>query len=94
VKQGVEFVARLGKDGKLVVPPSVLTELGPLGRAALEVRLTERRLSRELSRRRISDGEIDRIASVQLDSRERVIRFLLAEGSLWRRRAKSGRRKG
>jgi len=91
---GLQFESSVDKRGRLAVPRHILDELGPLRTAILEVRLTERRLSRELSRRGIREEEVDRVASVQLESREPVIRFLLAEGSLTGKRGRTRRRAG
>lgn len=86
----VEFEALLGDDGEIVVPPP-LRELHGLGKgSALRVRLTERSLSDRLRERGVSDEEIRRISDLQLESRDRVIAFLLSEGA---RKKRPGRRK-
>ena len=53
------------------------------------VRLTAKALSAELKASNVSEAEIERIGSLQLESRDQVVKFLLSEGAL----VKSGGRK-
>jgi hypothetical protein len=82
----LEFEAVMGPDGNLRVPDRVRVLLGKHAGTRLSVRLIPRVIAGALARHNVSDGEVERIASVQLESREQVITFLLSEGALARRR--------
>ena len=79
-RKSIEFEAILDESGKIAVPESVSDEFGIGG--AIHVRLTAKAISSELKSRNVSEEEIERIGSIQLESREQVVRFLLSEGAL------------
>jgi hypothetical protein len=79
---GLEFEAVIGGDGIIRVPRRLMARLGKEPGSRVHVRLTPEVIHRALRRRNVTAGEVDRIASLQLESREQVIAFLLAEGAL------------
>ena len=87
-QSSVEFETILDQSGKIVVPQSVLKEFGKHS-GAIHVRLTAKALSSELKASNVSEEEIERIGSLQLESRDQVVKFLLSEGAL----VKSGRKR-
>lgn len=87
-RKSVEFETTLDQSGKIVVPESVLEEFGKRSGAVL-IRLTAKAITSELKARNVNEEEIERMGSVQRESRDQVIRFLLSEGALM----KSGGRK-
>ncbi len=84
----LEFEAAIGPEGNLRVPDRVRGLLGKHAGARLRVRLTPLVIAGKLERNNVSESELERIASVQLESREEVITFLLSEGALATRRRK------
>ena len=93
-KGSLLFEARVDERGMIAVPQSIIEELAGRRKATFVVQLTERRFARELDRRSIGEEEIARITRAQLEGREPVIRFLLSEGALSRRRTRRGRTRG
>ena len=87
-RKSIEFEAILDQSGKIVVPESALREFGKHS-GAIHVRLTAKALSSELKASNVSEEEIERIGSLQLESRDQVVKFLLSEGAL----VKSGRKR-
>jgi hypothetical protein len=79
---GLEFDAAIGGDGKIEVPGSVLHRLGVRAGSRVHVRLIPAVIAEALKQNNVSYEEVERIASVQLESPEQVIAFLLAEGAL------------
>jgi hypothetical protein len=79
---GLDFEAVIGADGKIGVPGEILRRLGTHAGSPLRVRLLPEVLARALERKNVTAGEVETIAGVQLEDREQVIAFLLAEGSL------------
>jgi hypothetical protein len=87
------FDAIIGIDGLIRIPDRVREALAPHIDGPIRVRLVPAALAEELQSRGVTGDEIDMIASVQLEERQQVIRFLLAEGSLGKtRRAGRARR--
>ncbi len=80
--EGLEFDAEIGRDGILRVPGDVLKRLSAGDPARVRVRLVSAALAEELVRRQVTEGEVERIASLQMESRSQVISFLLSEGAL------------
>ena len=76
-----EFEALIDKDGRITVPVEVARQFA--GRK-LHVRLHREEISASLREKHVTDDEVERIARVQLDSREQVVKFLLSEGILKR----------
>ena len=93
-RRTLEFEAHIAGNGTIVVPSQVLEALGPQARAGLNVRLTSAVLADELHVNGVTEEEVERIASLQLESREQVIGFLLSEGALAKRRRSGSRRRG
>jgi hypothetical protein len=88
----IEFETVAARDGRIKLP-------GELARRFREgediiVRVTLGSVDSALRRRHVDEGEIARIAGLQLEARENVIRFLKAEGALARPRGgrKAGKR--
>lgn len=80
------FDAIIGIDGLIRIPEKVREALAPHIDGPIRVRLVPASLDDELQSRGVTADEIERIASVQLEERREVIRFLLAEGSLGKKR--------
>jgi protein involved in polysaccharide export with SLBB domain len=94
----IEFEAVIDPEGRIAVPMVAAQQL--LGKK-LHVRLMSSEISAALNARGVTEDEVERIAAVQRESREQVIKFLMSEGSLttsraFRRRAHlaRGARKG
>ena len=87
----VEFETRIGPKGELQVPPAALRRGDVRPGARVAVRLTSTRLLSALRERGVSENEIGKIAMVQMEPREQVVEFLLAEGRL-AGRSRSGSR--
>jgi hypothetical protein len=79
---GLDFEAVIGADGKISVPGEIISRLGTHTGSPLRVRLLPEVLARALERNNVTAGEVEKIAAVQLEDREQVIAFLLAEGTL------------
>lgn len=76
----VEFEAEVTEHGTLAVPAAIAAGLRP--GATVTVRLTRGRVSAELRSRGVTEDEVERIATIQLEPRENAMRFLHAEGAL------------
>ena len=76
------FEAHLEAGGKITVPPEVVAALGRNAGAPLYVQLTSASVEEELRSRGVTDDEVFHIARLQMEQREQVIAFLLAEGAL------------
>jgi bifunctional DNA-binding transcriptional regulator/antitoxin component of YhaV-PrlF toxin-antitoxin module len=90
-KSGNEFEALIDGDGKITVPAELREHFAG---KKLHVRLNREEVSTELKERDVTEEEIERISSVQLESREQVVKFLLSEGALKRNVAFVKRAKG
>lgn len=77
-----DFETVIGADGKIQVPGGVLSRAGTGPGSRVKVTLLPAGIAKALERRNVTAAEVDRIAGLQLESREQVIAFLLAEGSL------------
>ena len=88
---GSEFEALIDEEGNIAVPPSLLKEL--VGRK-LHVRIQKREVAAALQEKGVTEDEIARLARIQIEPREQVIKFLLSEGVLKSNRAFSRRTKG
>jgi bifunctional DNA-binding transcriptional regulator/antitoxin component of YhaV-PrlF toxin-antitoxin module len=78
----VEFEATVGQQGSLSIPESVLESLGVVEGGKLHVRVTGKGTAAQLKRTGVTNEEIDRIAAMQLETPEQVVKFLLSEGLL------------
>lgn len=78
-RKSVEFEASIDASGKITIPKDISTELGV---GPVHVRLTAKSINAELKQLKVSEEEIERIGSLQLESREQVVTFLLSEGAL------------
>lgn len=83
------FETGMAADGSVRFPPEQSRRFHTGER--IVVRVQSAPLARELAARGIPDEEVQRIASRQLEERERVIRFLLSEGALARPRRRRDR---
>ncbi len=88
---GNEFEALIDEEGNIAVPPDLLREL--VGRK-LHVRIQKREVAAALQEKSVTEDELARLARIQLEPREQVIKFLLSEGALKSNRAFSRRTKG
>ncbi len=77
-----EFVADIGPDGSIRIPASYLERLGYRGGTRVSVRVTELSVAEVLRARGVAETEVDAIGAMQRESREDVLAFLTAEGSL------------
>lgn len=75
----IEFVAVIDHEGKIAVPDHAAKELGG---KKLHVRLMSNEISSALKARGVTEHEVERIAALQRESRDQVIKFLMSEGSL------------
>ena len=75
------FGTTVGADGTIRLPEHVLELLDITDGAKVHVTVSSMALAAALKGRRVEEEEIDRIAKIQLESREQVITFLLSEGS-------------
>jgi hypothetical protein len=80
-RQSVEFEGSIDGRGKITVPRSILAQLGK-GSSSIRVRLTSKVISSALKNKNVGEEEIERIAGLQLESRDQVVKFLLSEGVL------------
>ena len=77
-----DFEAMIDGDGRIEIPADVLDRLGSGAGTLMRVRLVPARIAAALERKNVTPEEVDRIAGLQLESREQVMAFLLAEGAL------------
>lgn len=81
-----EFEGQVTPDGSVAIPRTILEHLGLSDYARVSVRLTRRNTAALLKRMEVTEEELERIASFQLESADQIVRFLLAEGALKSRR--------
>ena len=74
----LEFDVVVGPEGTITLPPDLLREMNG---ARVRVLLTEEIVVRALTAAGVTEEEVQRIAGRQMEPRERVLRFLLSEGS-------------
>jgi bifunctional DNA-binding transcriptional regulator/antitoxin component of YhaV-PrlF toxin-antitoxin module len=96
-RNSFEFEAVIDQQGQITVPGGFFERLGESPTRRVHVRLSSKELSAELKKRGVTEDEIDRISEMQLEERNQVEQFLLAEGSLracrrWRKLPRSSRR--
>jgi len=90
-----EFEATVGRDGSLNIPATLLESLGLVEGGKLFVRITGKNAMALLKRGGVTNDEIDRIAVMQLESPDQVVKFLLSEGALKaKRRRLAGLKRG
>ena len=70
------------EEGAVRIPAAHLSRLGFMPGARVRVRLAGDRLTSALARKGSTPEQAARIAARQLEEEERVVRFLLVEGSL------------
>ena len=80
--EGFDFESAIDRDGRIAVPGEVVRHLGLRAGSRVRVRLMPAAIAAALGRKNVTAGEVERIASLQLESQARVISFLLAEGVL------------
>jgi bifunctional DNA-binding transcriptional regulator/antitoxin component of YhaV-PrlF toxin-antitoxin module len=88
----VEFDARVGDQGEILIPDHIREKQGLAAGSPLRVRITDRALSARLSERGVNEEEIQSISDLQIESRENVVAFLLAEGAFSATRKTRARR--
>ena len=79
--------AAVRKDGSIVVPGIAVAAMGLKPGNRVHVRVTVESLSVRAMELGVTEEEVDAIGELQLESRENVLRFLAAEGSLAKRRS-------
>ncbi len=77
----IEFEGKMDAEGNIPVPDHLRAAFG---KRHGHFRVIASGLSAELRKREVTDDEIERIGTVQKESREQVVKFLLAEGALSR----------
>jgi hypothetical protein len=88
-----EFAAVVGQEGTVTLPRQALEQDGLRKGDRVVVRVTSTRLAKVLEHRGVTEAEVERIASMQMEGREAAIRFLLAEGALGSRAPRSLQRR-
>jgi len=83
-KESAEIDLKVNAGGDLLIPAEVLNRLNVGRGGRIHIRLTTSALSGELRRRDVTEEEIERIAAVQLEPRENVVKFLATESKLSR----------
>ena len=78
-KERVEVDLRIEENGTLVIPKEILNRLNVGRKDKVHIRVTTNILSRQLKQRNVTEEEIERIASVQMEPRENVAKFLATE---------------
>ena len=76
-KSSHEFQALIDPDGKIDVPSELVKLFA--GRK-LHVRLSSEEIVSDLTELGVTESEIERIATLQFEQREQVVKFLLSEG--------------
>ena len=76
----IEFEAKVLPGGSIKIPAPLLQSM--TGVKVVTIRLTKGVVSKKLRRRNVTEEEIERIAGMQLEQREQVVRFLESEGAL------------
>jgi hypothetical protein len=80
----LEFDGVVSETGTVEAPPEVASALVSLRGTKVRVRVRSRERAAALEARGVTDEEISRIADLQAEVPEAVIRFLLSEGVLRR----------
>ncbi len=97
-RRGVmEFEGTVDRQGRIIIPDSVLQLLETGRGRRISVRLSRTPVSSDLEKKGVSEEEIERIAALQLEPREQVVKFLTSQGSLRKHkrfRARIGTGKG
>ncbi len=75
----LEFETEVANDGTIVVPLSLSDALRS---HKVVVRMVVGSVAGSLRKRGVTEGEIERIALLQLEQRENVVSFLKVEGAL------------
>ena len=78
-RASAEIDMRIPPEGSLMIPKRILKRLNVDGGTKVHIRITGGMLSSSLKRRNVTEEEIDQIAFVQMEPRENVVRFLVAE---------------
>ncbi len=90
-----EFETTVGQGGSVSIPETLLESLGLVEGGRLSVRITGKHAMALLNRSGVTNDEIDRIAVMQLESPDQVVKFLLSEGVLRaKRRRMTGLKRG
>jgi hypothetical protein len=86
-----EFEALIDDDGKIAIPTELAKRF--VGKK-IHVRVQNKEISAGLKERNVTEEEVERIAHVQRESRERTTKFLMSEGVLDKDTAFIGRARG
>jgi DNA-binding transcriptional regulator/RsmH inhibitor MraZ len=93
-KDRFEFEGRIDGKGRIAVPAHVYAHLKSMREGAIHVQLSGIHIARALRAKGVSEEEVSQIVSVQRETREHVVRFLLSEGRLLTHSARTRRRNG
>ena len=80
-KSKLEFETKVNRNGRVEFSLPV-TLLGAEPGSDVTVSIVPGRISKILDAREVTNEEVDRIAALQYEDRQNVIRFLEAEGAL------------
>lgn len=81
-RQSIEFELRVDRDGSLKIPAGMVQQLKARSGSTVHVRLTADIISKSLAKKAVTEEEIESIGRLQLEPRENVVKFLMAEGML------------
>jgi len=82
-KEHAEIELRVPENGELSIPSAVLGRLNVRHGQRVHIHVTASILTDLLKKRSVTEEEIERIAALQLEPRENVIKFLATESRLW-----------
>jgi hypothetical protein len=86
-EDSLEFEATVSEDGSLLLPEDAQERLRGKKGKRISLRLTNRTLAQALQDRLVTEEEVGRICDTQFESRENVLRFLMAQGGLAKNRS-------
>jgi bifunctional DNA-binding transcriptional regulator/antitoxin component of YhaV-PrlF toxin-antitoxin module len=81
-EHSIQFDVEVDDNGNVVLPASVVERLRAKPGSKLHLRLTSEKLNAALIQRMVTEEEVERIGRIQLEERDKVLRFLSAEGRL------------
>ncbi len=81
-KLRVRIAGVVAAEGSISVDPGALRRIGLQKGTKIDLEVVVGAVPKALQRRGVTEAEIDRIASVQVEERENVLDFLESEGSL------------
>jgi hypothetical protein len=76
----IECEVTIGHDGTVKLPATLVRRFRKGTR--LTLRITDGTISSKLRMRNVTEAEVEHVASIQLEEREAVIKFLEVEGAI------------